>query len=1070
MDTDHEIGPRRLSVLARASGAVAAAFGGAALVAWLTGSTILATLGAERIPMAPSTALLFLLYGALLVLLPLLQRRRSLRRVGIALAALGTIASLLLLALSSSGIHPAIEHIGLKIAGTVAGAPVGHISPLTAACFSLAGTSLLLLSSASRRSLQTTGLVLAIALVLTGSVLTVAYVTGGPILYDSGVIPPALTTSLAFLALGTALIADSGRQIWPRQRKRDEAHALSPAVAIPLFVVLIGGIIMTAHFYLLDYQKRFRSEVENELLAVADLKVNELVHWRMERLSDAGVFFGNSSFSEVVQHYRETPGDLDVQSRLRTWLNKVQASSEYSQLLLLDPQGDELMVSPLTSTPISTYVREEAQQVALTGAVTFLDFYRDGPDEPVHLAVLVPIRDSAGDRAVLGILVLNIDPRTYLYPMIQSWPTSKKTAETLLVRRDGDDVLFLNDLRFSADAALRLRIPVGQADLPAAMAVSGTEGIVEGNDYRGIMVAAAVRSVPNSPWFLVARMDTQEIYAPLQERLWWVIGLIGILVLGIGGIIGWAWQRNAKTYYRRLYEAETRYEITLRSIGDGVITTDSAGRVTLLNPVAETLTGWSQDVAKGKPLDEIFRIINEETRQPVESPVARVLQEGRIVGLANHTVLISRDGIDIPIADSGAPITDTGDRITGVVLIFRDQTEERAANQRLRAEMERSQRYLDVAGVMILALDADANVMLINKKGREILGYGEAEIIGRNWIEHFIPDHARVRVSEAFSQLMAGQSERAAYVENAILTSAGAERIIAWRNAALVDESGRISGMLSSGQDITEQVLAEAERRELSAQVEAQARQITEIMDTVPQGVLLLDTNGRVLLANPAAERNLLALGQGSTDALTHIGKQPLSEFLTSPPKGLWHEVQAEGRFFEIIARPMVEGPEPERWVLVINDATQERQVRDQLQQQERLAAIGQLAAGIAHDFNNIMAVIILQARLAANSEGISEQDRRRLETVNQQAYYATRLIQQILDFSRRAILERQPLDLLPLIKEQVRLLERTLPENIAIHFGYDAEAHTVNADPTRIQQVIMQSGRQRAGCYAGGR
>ncbi len=114
------------------------------------------------------------------------------------------------------------------------------------------------------------------------------------------------------------------------------------------------------------------------------------------------------------------------------------------------------MVSSLTATPISAYVREGVQQVALTGRVTFLDFYRDGPDKPVRLAVLVPIRDSAGERGVLGVLVLNIDPRTYLYPMIQSWPTSQKTAETLLVRRDGDDVLFLNDLRFSDNAALRL--------------------------------------------------------------------------------------------------------------------------------------------------------------------------------------------------------------------------------------------------------------------------------------------------------------------------------------------------------------------------------------------------------------------------------------------------------------------------------------------------------------------------------------------------------------------------------------------------------------------------------------
>ncbi len=122
--------------------------------------------------------------------------------------------------------------------------------------------------------------------------------------------------------------------------------------------------------------------------------------------------------------------------------------------------------------------------------------------------------------------------------------------------------------------------------------------------------------------------------------------------------------------------------ITLYSIGDGVIATDTGGRVRRMNPVAEQLTGWREAEAAGKPLDEVFRIINEETHRAVESPVSRVLRQGVIVGLANHTLLISHDGQTIPIADAGAPILTPQGQITGVVLVFRDQTEERL-NQRL---------------------------------------------------------------------------------------------------------------------------------------------------------------------------------------------------------------------------------------------------------------------------------------------------------------------------------------------------------------------------------------------------
>ena len=185
------------------------------------------------------------------------------------------------------------------------------------------------------------------------------------------------------------------------------------------------------------------------------------------------------------------------------------------------------------------------------------------------------------------------------------------------------------------------------------------------------------------------------------------------------------------------------------------------------------------------------------------------------------------------------------------------------------------------------------------------------------------------------------------------------------------------------------------------------------------------------------AEKDLAMLARAKAGGvLTHLGCRPLAELLMSPPQGLWHEVKTGKRTFEVIARPVEGGPQPERWVLVVNEVTQEREIRAQLQQQEQLAAVGQLAAGIAHDFNNIMATIVLYAQMTALSRELSEHDRERMAVINQQAHYASRLIQQILDFSRRAILERQPPDLLPLLKEQVKLLERTLPEHIGIELN----------------------------------
>jgi PAS domain S-box-containing protein len=266
--------------------------------------------------------------------------------------------------------------------------------------------------------------------------------------------------------------------------------------------------------------------------------------------------------------------------------------------------------------------------------------------------------------------------------------------------------------------------------------------------------------------------------------------------------------------------------------------------------------------------------------------------------------------------------------------------------------------------------------------------------------------------------------------------------------------------VLAHAEDITERKRTEAEREQLLIQVREQARQVQQIVDTVPEGVILLDADEHIVLANPLGEKNLVTVADARIgDTLTHLGDRPLAELLTSPPKGLWHEVATGGRSFQVIAGPIESGPTPGGWVLVIRDVTQQRQVEQHIQQQERLAAVGQLAAGIAHDFNNIMATIVLYAQTTARAGGLPDAVRERMRIIDQQAYHATRLIQQILDFSRRAVLERRPLDLLPLVKEQIKLLERTLPENIEIKLDYEPDEYAtlfiVEADPTRMQQMM---------------
>ena len=233
--------------------------------------------------------------------------------------------------------------------------------------------------------------------------------------------------------------------------------------------------------------------------------------------------------------------------------------------------------------------------------------------------------------------------------------------------------------------------------------------------------------------------------------------------------------------------------------------------------------------------------------------------------------------------------------------------------------------------------------------------------------------------------------------------------------------------------------------------------QLRHVLDTVPEGVLLLDNSGRISLTNPVADNHLSILSPGRIgNQLKELGDKTLDKLFTSPPKGLWHEIRVNNFFFEAIARPVENTIKNQGWVLVLRDVTQEREVQRQIRQQERLAAVGQLAAGIAHDFNNIMAVIILYAQMIARQENLKPYVREKLETIRQQGQRAADLIQQILDFSRQSVLSQQAVDVAPFLREMVNMLSRTLRENIKIKLINDEGTHIIYVDPSRLQQVLM--------------
>ena len=242
-------------------------------------------------------------------------------------------------------------------------------------------------------------------------------------------------------------------------------------------------------------------------------------------------------------------------------------------------------------------------------------------------------------------------------------------------------------------------------------------------------------------------------------------------------------------------EAEARLRTTLHSIGDAVLATDTDGRITFVNPVGEQLSGWSAGEAHGRDVEEVFRIVNESTRERVENPVRRVLREGVIVGLANHTILLSRSGKEIPIADSGAPIRDDHGRLSGVVLVFRDITSQRAAELAVR-------RLADIvvsAQVAIVGEGLDGAITDWNPGAEALYGYTAEEMLGHRMHELAPPGFVEPALSAA--ALAAGETSE---MDVRRVTKDGRKLDVAVHASAIRDASGRMVGVSRIQRDVTE--------------------------------------------------------------------------------------------------------------------------------------------------------------------------------------------------------------------------------------------------------------------------
>ncbi len=541
--------------------------------------------------------------------------------------------------------------------------------------------------------------------------------------------------------------------------------------------------------------------------------------------------------------------------------------------------------------------------------------------------------------------------------------------------------------------------------------------------------------------------------------------------------------QNAQLFeeIRRLKEF---HENIVQNLTEGILITDAEGYFTFVNPVIAHVLGWTVQELIGQHWTAIVPVDQQ--------PIVRAANERRKRGVADRyeLELVRKDSSRLAVLVSGRPRFE-GEQFTGTLAIVTDITTRKRAEEEQRRRLASLQALSRVAlasrtahtlddllpvllDETLAALAADTGEILLYDAAHQVL----QPMVARGWLTSFLDDAVPFGEGMAGSVLASGMPHvsREFASDPLVLSSARHKVPPGWGGAAVPIRTAEANiGAMFVAVRLPRQIqpdelsllttLAEMagnaiHRTRLAEQTQAQARQMQQIVDTVPEGMILLAADGRILLTNPIAQEYLDALdGVRPGERLTHLADRPLAEFLGPAPTGSRHELKVPGpppRIFEVSARPVVGDAQTGGWVLTIRDVTREREEQQRLEAQERLAVVGQLAAGIAHDFNNILTVVILHTDLLLRTLDLSPEAQGRLQTIRQQAGRAAHLVQQILDFSRRAILECRPFDLVPFLKEQVKLLRRMLPENIKISLQTGPGTCIVNADLTRIQQVVM--------------
>ena len=550
-----------------------------------------------------------------------------------------------------------------------------------------------------------------------------------------------------------------------------------------------------------------------------------------------------------------------------------------------------------------------------------------------------------------------------------------------------------------------------------------------------------------------------------------LVGLVLFAAIGLlFSMLNEAWRRGIDA----VSASEERLRVTIQSLGDAVIATDQQGRVIQLNSVAETLTGWQEADALGRPIQEVLILMNEESRQPAPNPVERVLREGTITGLANHTLLVARDGREIPIDDSAAPVRTHDGTVAGTVMVFRDITERRQIE---RERVERGRASQELAAIVessddaIVRMDLDGTITAWNSAAERMYGYDANEVVSQS-IHLVVPENRLHEADAVLDRIRAG--ERVEPFETVRRRKNGTEFPASLSISPVHDSTGAVIGVSKISRDITATKRAD-ERFRLA-------------VEAAPAAMILVDQKGTIVLVNALSERIL-----GYTRA--EIVGQAVDRLV--PPRVRREHATFRAAFFaEEFQRPMGAGRDlyalrkdgseipveiglspihtsEGRFVLAaVTDISERKEVerqRNEMLAREQTARAeierasrlkDEFLAILSHELRTPLNAVLVYSHLLGSGSLSPDRAAHALKAIQRNAEAQARLVESLLDLSRvlagKLDLDLTRLDLSRIVDASLDIIRPDAnARSIALDIDVPSDGTMLVGDAGRLQQVF---------------